>query len=276
MICIPIVASTKEEALRDLERAERAADMTELRLDLLPRDAWVTLLQRKKKPCIMTLRPEREGGRFRHDESTRIALLESLLEYNPDFIDLEWDTPPHLTGSLLKRKSERTGLIVSYHNMTETPQDLEDVLTRVISRGGDVVKIVTQANDLVDNVRMLNLLRKRSGHMIAFCMGPFGTPSRILTLRSGGFLTFGSLTPEKTSAAGQLTARDMKHVYRAHQIGPRTRVFGLIGDPVGHSLSPIIHNAAFQTLDLNAVYVPCGCATSIGSCGFSRRSAWRV
>ena len=256
MICIPIVASTAEEALRDLERAEQTADMTELRLDLLPRDVWATLLQKKKKPCIMTLRPEREGGHFRHDESTRIALFESLLEYNPDFIDLEWDTPPHPMESLLKRKSERTGLIVSYHNMIETPQDLEDVLKRVISRGGDVVKIVTQANDLGDNVRILNLFRKQPGRMIAFCMGPFGTPSRILTLRSGGFLTFGTLTPGKTSAAGQLTAGDLRHVYRAHQIGERTRVFGLIGDPVGHSLSPIIHNAAFQALDLDAVYVP--------------------
>ena len=81
-------------------------------------------------------------------------------------------------------------------------------------------------------------------------------PSRILTLRAGGFLTFGALEEGKESAPGQIPVRDLREMYRAHQIGPRTRVFGLVGDPVGHSLSPAIHNAAFQALGLDAVYVP--------------------
>ena len=256
MICIPIVAPTTEEALRDMERAEHTVDMTELRLDVLPRDAWIPLLQRRQKPCIVTLRPEREGGHFRQEEGTRIALLESLLRFTPDFIDLEWDTPPDLMGSLLRKKSEKTGVIVSYHNVTETPQNLEDVLKKVTSRGGDVAKIVTQATDLADNAQLLGLCRKRTGQIIAFCMGSFGIPSRILTLRSGGFLTFGTLSPEKASAPGQLPARDLRDTYRVHQIGRDTRVFGLIGDPIAHSLSPVIHNGAFQSLGLDAVYLP--------------------
>ena len=104
MIGIPIVASTEVEALRDMERAEKIADCIEIRLDLLPREAWIPLLRRKKKPCIVTLRPERQGGRFREEEIRRVRLLEETLGHHPDFIDVEWDTPPHLIGSLLRKR----------------------------------------------------------------------------------------------------------------------------------------------------------------------------
>ncbi len=256
MICIPIVASTKQEALRDLERSERMADLIEFRLDLLPREAWSPLLERKKKPSIVTLRPERQGGSFRGEETLRVRLLEEALGHHPDFIDVEWDTPPQLMGSLLRKRGEKTGLIVSYHNPVETPQDLKSTWKMVTSRGGDVIKFVTRANCLTDNVRILRLVEKQAGKVIAFCMGPFGIPSRILTLRAGGFATFGTLGVGKESAPGQIPVRDMKETYRVHQIHRGTQVFGLIGSPVSHSLSPHIHNAAFQAVGYDGVYIP--------------------
>ena len=256
MICIPIVGSTKLEALRNMEKAERMADIIEIRLDLLPRETWIPLLERKKKPSIVALRPPRQGGRFQDEEIERIRLLGEILGYGPDFIDVEWDTPSQLIGSLLRKRRENTGLIISYHNLTETPQDLESIAKGVAVRGGDVVKIVTQANDFVDNVRLLRLIEKQVGKTIAFCMGPFGIPSRILTLRAGGFVTFGALETGKESAPGQIPASDMKEIYRVHQIHRGTRVFGIVGNPVSHSLSPNIHNAAFQAAGYDAVYVP--------------------
>jgi len=256
MIGIPIVASTEVEALRDMERAEKIADCIEIRLDLLPREAWIPLLRRKKKPCIVTLRPERQGGHFREEEIRRVRLLEETLGHHPDFIDVEWDTPPHLIGSLLRKRGDETAVIVSYHNLTETPHDLDAILKEVASRGGAILKIVTLANDFVDNMKILRLLERHAGKTIAFCMGSFGTPSRILTLRAGGYLTFGTLDEGKESAPGQIPARDLREIYRTHQIHPGTRVFGVIGNPVLHSLSPNIHNAAFASVGTDAVYVP--------------------
>jgi 3-dehydroquinate dehydratase/shikimate dehydrogenase len=262
MIAIPILASTKPDALREMERAENMADCIEIRLDLLPREAWAPLLRRKKKPSIVTLRPERQGGGFQGEEISRIRLLKDALGHHPDFIDVEWDTPAHLVGSLLKEKRENTGIIVSYHNFAETPHDLDAVMKKIASWGGDILKIVTLANDFVDNARILGLVEKAPGKTIAFCMGPFGIPSRILTLRAGGYLTFGSLDEGKESAPGQIPARDLREIYRAHEIHPGTQVFGLIGNPVSHSLSPNIHNAAFEATGYDAVYVP----FQVGNC----------
>jgi 3-dehydroquinate dehydratase/shikimate dehydrogenase len=256
MIAIPVVASTQMEALHEMERAEKMADYIEIRLDLLPREAWPSLLGRKKKPSIVTLRPKRQGGCFKGEERLRVQLLEQALDHHPDFIDVEWDTPPHLLGPLLKKKEGKTGVIVSYHNFKETPHDLDSFAKRLASWGGDIHKIVTMANDFDDNVRILKLIEKQTEKTIAFCMGPFGIPSRILCLRAGGYLTFGALDEGKTSAPGQIPARDLKEIYRADQIHPGTRVYGLVGNPVSHSLSPTIHNAAFQTISHDAVYLP--------------------
>lgn len=256
MIAIPIAASTEEEAFRDMKRAEQIADCIELRLDRLHRTTWLPLLERRKKPVIVTLRPERQGGAFRGEERQRIRLLEELLVHQPDYVDVENDTSPDLMGSLLENRREKTRVIVSYHNFAETPRNLASFLKRAVPWQGDILKIATLANDLADNGRMLRWLESRSEKTIAFCMGPFGVPSRILTLRSGGYLTFAALDEGKGSAPGQILARDLRETYRAHEVHRGTRVFGLIGNPVSHSLSPHIHNAAFRATGLDAVYIP--------------------
>ncbi|UCD72149.1 MAG: shikimate dehydrogenase [Syntrophobacterales bacterium] len=256
MICIPIVASTEQDALITMEGAESAADVIEVRLDLLPREVWTPLLKRRGKPSIVTLRPERQGGQFNGEEAERIRLLGETLAFNPSFIDVEWDTPSHLISSLLRKKGEKTTVILSYHNFEETPDNLEAILRKVNPRGGDLVKIVTHAKVFEDNMRILRFVENNAGKTIAFCMGPLGLSSRVLTLRYGGLMTFGSLEKGKESAPGQIPSRDLREIYRVHQIHRDTRVFGLLGDPVFQSLSPIIHNSAFQALGCDAVYIP--------------------
>ncbi|NIQ37621.1 MAG: shikimate dehydrogenase [Proteobacteria bacterium] len=256
MIAIPIVGATPSEALQTMEKAEAMADCIEIRLDLIPRDVWLSLLKRKKRPSIVTLRPVRQGGAFEGEEISRIRLLEEALGYDPDFIDVEWDTPPHLFGSLMKKKGDKTGFIVSYHNHSETPDNLDSIVKEVLSRGGDITKIATTANDFDDNIRILRLTKRLRAKTIALCMGSFGIPSRILTLREGGYLTFGAVEDGKGSAPGQISARELREIYRADQIRPKTRVFGLVGNPISHSLSPVMHNAAFQAVGYDAVYLP--------------------
>jgi 3-dehydroquinate dehydratase/shikimate dehydrogenase len=256
MICIPIVATTEEDALLGLKRAEKVADVIELRLDLLPRKAWPLLLKQKRKPCIVTLRSERQGGRFKGEEAERIQLLEETLVFQPSFIDAEWDTPPKLIERLKKRKGKETSLILSYHDFHGTPDDLEGIWKKVNLGGGDLVKIATYANGMEDNVKILKLAQNHAGKIIAFCMGPIGLATRILTLLFGGFITYGCIEEGKASAPGQISAQDLIEIYQVRKIDRRTQIFGIVGDPLSHSLSPVIHNGGFQRLGLNAVYIP--------------------
>jgi len=256
VICIPIAASTGPEVLSDLEKAEKVADLIELRLDLLPRDTWLLLLNQLKKPLIVTLRPERQGGRFKGEEAERIRLLEEVLSFKPAFIDVEWDTPTELVESLRRKKKGETRLLLSYHDFQGTPDDLEGIWERIDFLDPDLVKIVTYAKSIEDNARILRLAQHHRDKTIAFCMGPVGLPSRILTLRFGGLVTYASLDKGQESAPGQIPVQELRDVYRVKEIGQETRVFGLVGNPVSHSLSPLIHNAAFKALEVNAVYIP--------------------
>ncbi|MFN3467880.1 MAG: shikimate dehydrogenase, partial [Candidatus Brocadiales bacterium] len=131
----------------------------------------------------------------------------------------------------------------------------------------DIVKIVTTANDITDNLKVFQLLEEVGARcnvplhgntrpLIAFCMGELGLISRVLAPKYGSYLTFGSLEIGKESAPGQLTAREMLEVYHINEINRETAIYGLIGNPVGHSHGPYIHNAAFRGLGINAVYLP--------------------
>jgi len=86
-------------------------------------------------------------------------------------------------------------------------------------------------------------------------MGERGLMSRILCSKFGGYLTFGTLDSSKVSAPGQPTIKDLLDLYNFRRIGPDTKVYGIIGKPVSHSKSPIVHNQAFKSVDFNGVYV---------------------
>src|SRR5438552_8292434 len=122
-----------------------------------------------------------------------------------------------------------------------------------------IIKIAVQANDAMDCIPIFHLLERAQRddrEMIAIAMGPAGIMSRVLGPSRGSFLTYGSLEDESATAPGQLTAREMREVYRIDRIDRETEIFGIIGNPVSHSLSPHIHNAAFEAAKFNAVYIP--------------------
>lgn len=87
-------------------------------------------------------------------------------------------------------------------------------------------------------------------------MGEHGVISRLLSPKFGGFLTFGSLAPGKESAPGQLTIADLKNIYGLGRVGRDTEIFGIIGQLVGYSKSPLIHNKFFQEIGYDGIYVP--------------------
>jgi 3-dehydroquinate dehydratase/shikimate dehydrogenase len=122
----------------------------------------------------------------------------------------------------------------------------------------DYYKLVTTANCLYDNVVMIKFLEQQSREysLIGFCMGEQGVISRLLAVRAGGVFTFAAVAPGEETAPGQLTAWELREVFRINQVDAATRLYGVAGNPVAQSLSPVMINAAFKRENVNAVYLP--------------------
>ncbi len=258
-LCVSLTHSSYDELTTSIDRLPECVDAIELRLDLLHdfRSDWQRCVrhaaQKTEHTTIVTNRPTREGGHFEGEESLRLKSLRRSAELGADYVDIELESCSRL-GVL----SAGTGRIVSYHNYDRTPDDLDLIYDRLLDAGADVPKVAVKANDITDSARILQMLDKYSSHtdLIALAMGEEGQCTRILAPKFGAFLSFCSVDPYHTSAPGQVSYRQMEKMYRFDRIGPDTQIFGVIANPVAHSMSPAIHNAAFAEKDMNAVYLP--------------------
>lgn len=257
MICIPIVGPSMEKALKDISAAEKIADVIELRLDLIARFDLSRLMKAATLPLIATNRTKLEGGQFKGSEAERVRILRQAMQAGVDYIDVETSTPRELLQSVLENKGE-TQVILSHHNFTNTPEDLEPLYEIMCDLPGDVLKIATYAQDISDNLKMFELLKrakKENRKLIALCMGESGEISRALSPLLGGFLTFGALETGKESAPGQIPVNVLKNVYRADRQRKNFKIYGVVGNPVSKSMGYLIHNRAFQEIGSNDIYV---------------------
>jgi 3-dehydroquinate dehydratase/shikimate dehydrogenase len=230
---------------------QQGAKLVELRLDYINGDVNLRrLLVDRPSPVVITCRRPHDGGKWTGTEEQRLMLLRSAIAEGVDYVDLEEDV-----AAMIPRYG-KTKRIVSLHDFRKTPDNLEEIHARLAAHDADVIKLATTANNTHDNLRMLQLMRKASVPTVAICMGDIGTPSRILAARFGAPFTFATFHHERTLAPGQLSYQQMTEIYHSDQIDADTAVYGVIGDPIAHSLSPIVHNAAFRRSGVNAVYVP--------------------
>jgi 3-dehydroquinate dehydratase/shikimate dehydrogenase len=233
------------------EAAKRGARLIELRLDFLARSPdFKRLLANKPCPLIATVRRPKEGGRWGGDEADRRMLLRQAIVAGFDWVDLETEVADEI------RRFKDVKRIVSYHNLRETPGDLEEIHERMCGQDPDVVKLAVMAQQPLDNLRVLDLIQTSRVPTVALCMGDMGTPSRVLAAKYGAPFTYAAFNRERSMAPGLLAFDDLKRVYHIERVRADTQVYGVIGDPVAHSLSPLIHNTAFKRLGVNAVYVP--------------------
>jgi len=286
-VCVPLMVEDHSEALRDaILAAELGADLVEFRVDVFFEDRsdeeknTVEMLQDRidrvldlvevsPLPCIVTCRPHWEGGEYHGDDDERVALFEALgtSDTPPAYIDVELAT--YTRSKNIRQKinlavnhpkqvrAVTTRLILSAHDFEGRPSDL----TRKIIEMQDepacsIVKIAYRARSIRDNLELFEILADRQKPTIALCMGEFGIMSRILAPKFGGFLTFASLRDESTTAPGQITIDELINLYRFRSITPTTKVYGIIGWPVTQSMSPMVHNAGFEQIGWDGVYVP--------------------
>jgi 3-dehydroquinate dehydratase/shikimate dehydrogenase len=252
MICVSIGRSRHRHVIAEHRHlVERGAKLVELRLDWIAGDVNLKrLLNERPGPVMIACRREADGGKWVGNEQKRLMLLRTAIAEGVDFIDLEEDIAASIP------RFGKTKRVISYHNFRKTPDELSAIHAQLASRDPDVVKLATLANQPHDNLRMLRLVRESKLPTVGFCMGDMGTPSRLLCGRFGSPWTYATFHQERVLAPGQLSFQLMTESYHYDEIDSSTVVYGVVADPVGHSLSPPVHNAAFRQAGLNAVYVP--------------------
>jgi 3-dehydroquinate dehydratase / shikimate dehydrogenase len=233
----------------------------------------VALVAESPLPCIVTCRPTSEGGHYDGDEPARIALFERLGtafgegEHPPRFLDVELATYTRSANVRQKinlaiehpeqLRDVKTSLMISIHDFGGRPADLSrQLLGMQREPAAKILKIAYRARSLRDNLELFELLAHRDRPMIALGMGEFGLMSRVLAGKFGAFLTFAGVRSQSTTAPGQPSLRELLDLYRFRDITAGTRVYGVIGYPITQSLSPHIHNAGFEAIGHDGVYLP--------------------
>ncbi|MEP7342907.1 MAG: shikimate dehydrogenase [Acidobacteriota bacterium] len=263
-ICAPITETQPEAFLAAIGQAAQSADMIELRLDYLDSEGCRAVLEALPglalgKRLLLTFRPREQGGQrdlSLQDRQNFWRGLPPAIVSAIAFADFEFDLVESFANVVSPIPWEQ--VICSWHNFDETPDDLIARYDRMAETPAAVVKIATMANRISDCLRIFELIEyaKDKKPVIALAMSLAGVTTRILSLSGGALLTFGSLKPGAESAAGQPTIADLRDLYRVKQLTRDSEIFGIIGHPVGHSRSPLMHNAALASLNRNGVYLP--------------------
>ncbi|MGD0095159.1 MAG: shikimate dehydrogenase [Terracidiphilus sp.] len=277
-LCVAIQAASPAQLI---ERAEAAlldsqpdAPFIELRLDSLPKPASALpkikdlLASHRDATVIATCRRKDSGGSFDGSLAAEMELLTKAAQAGCRIVDLEVESAEEASVRQLeqfrdKLRSAGAALLISFHDFTRT-KNLEQAAQRIDAFRPEFVKVVSTARNLSDNLAVLRLIAdlSRSAEVVGIAMGEEGMVSRILALRAGAAFTFASasdgveIDSKQATAPGQLTFRALRDIYRVEQLDQATRLFGVAGNPIAHSLSPLMQNTAFRRENLNSVLVP--------------------
>ncbi|MFQ5694755.1 MAG: type I 3-dehydroquinate dehydratase, partial [Terriglobia bacterium] len=262
---------------RALSRAERTARLAELRLDYLDSVAAIVRVlerlarlhsakvpgrkrgQARRRPrltLIATCRRRPDGGEFSGSPSAQLALLALAARAGCQWVDVDAATLEAFPARLRRALLPPARRLVSLHDFRRCPPRLEALVGRLRGLGADKVKLAVTPRSYRELVSLLALTRRHRERLIAVPMGAVGLPGRVLALRAGSPLVYAAPEGGAAVAPGQLGWSELHDLYRAPRLNHRTRVYGLVGQPVGHSLSPPMHNAALEQARVNGVYLP--------------------
>jgi 3-dehydroquinate dehydratase/shikimate dehydrogenase len=262
-VCLALSGDTVEDMLESAEAMAHDNPFLEFRLDYLKQP--LSALSRIRSflethhyaTAIATCRRAENGGKFKGSLASQLDVLTKATAAGCQLVDLEIQSAVKSKPQAIARLRSLGRLLISFHDFRAT-RNLNDTLEKMLVIPADFYKVVTTATTLSDNVIMMKFLQSHSDRdaLIGLCMGEQGIISRVLGVRSGSVFTFGAVSADLKTAPGQISARDLRAIYRIEQVDPATRVYGVAGDPVGHSLSPVIMNAAMRRENVNSVYLP--------------------
>jgi 3-dehydroquinate dehydratase / shikimate dehydrogenase len=261
-VCVAVTGADASEMMEKAEALVRDNSFLEFRLDYLPKPGLAIpkikafMESHPGTVVIATCRRTVAGGRFRGSVASELDILAKASGAGCQLLDVELQTAIKSKPAQVQKLRGRSALILSFHDFRGTKR-LDETLQKMLAVQADFYKIVSTATTLSDNVTMIKFLARESDKhsLIGICMGEQGIISRVLGVRAGSVFTFAALSPDEKTAPGQVTAQELRNLYRIEQVDAATRVYGVAGDPVVHSLSPAIMNAAFRRENVNAVYL---------------------
>jgi 3-dehydroquinate dehydratase/shikimate dehydrogenase len=263
-LCVAVQASSPAEMFDRAETALKDSRFFEFRLDTLPKPTAALpylkqfLSEHRDVTAIATCRRKQYGGHFAGSLASELAMLTDAALAGCHIVDLEVESAEEAKpAQIAKLRSTGASLLISFHDFTRT-RSLEHAADRIEAFKPDYVKVVSTARSVADNLAVLRLIEDRSlsSHVIGIAMGEEGIVSRVLGPRAGAAFTFASLSEGSETAPGQMSAHTLVDLYRIDHLDQATRIFGVAGNPVSHSLSPLLHNTAFRREIVNAILLP--------------------
>lgn len=241
-----VTAATMAELRRGRALAESRADVVELRIDGVADLDLAAVLADRTAPVIVTCRPVWEGGRYDGAEPDRLRLLRRARALGAEFIDVEVRADWRSVAAF-----DRGGFVLSFHDFTGVPADLEAIADGMARSGADVAKIAVSVNRL-DECRRLAAIGRAHQNVVVIGMGAAGAVTRVAPHAFGSQWTYAGPLAE----LGQFSVRELRDVFGVGRVSERAPLYGVVGCPVMHSKSPALHNAAFRAAGIDAVYAP--------------------
>jgi 3-dehydroquinate dehydratase / shikimate dehydrogenase len=263
-VCVALRGDTVAELLQRAHAALAESKFLEFRLDSVDNPARAIapiaefLAAHKDVAAIATCRRQAFGGGFSGSLPQELNILKAAAEAGFALVDLEVESAEEADPAELEALRDLDAdLLISFHDFKKSV-DPEAIFTRIQRFTPDFIKIVNTAHSLTDGLKLLKWIQQRSGEaqLVGIGMGESGIVSRVLSLRAGSAFTFASSGEGSETAPGQFTAHTLKDIYRIEQLDQATRIYGVAGNPVSHSLSPLMQNSAFHRERVNAVYLP--------------------
>jgi 3-dehydroquinate dehydratase / shikimate dehydrogenase len=262
-VCVAITGATPAEMVDRALEAVRENTFLEFRLDYLPKPLLALpklkqfLSDHSEVTAIATCRRAATGGKFKGTIAAELEVLEKAASAGFHLVDIELQTAEALKrGQLDKLRAHGAALIISYHDFAAT-KDLDGIFERIQPFEPEFVKVVSTAKHLSDNVTMMKFLERTRdlANVVGIVMGDQGIISRVLGLRAGSVFTFAAATVGEETGPGQIAARTLEETYRIDQLDAATKVYGVAGNPIKHSLSPLMMNTAFRRETVNGVFL---------------------
>lgn len=262
-VCVAIIGSTPAEMLEKASEAVRENKFLEFRLDYLPKPLLAFpklkqfLFEHGDATAIATCRRVAAGGKFKGSIASEIEVLEKAAASGFQLIDVSIESAEGMKKAQFEElRGSGAAIVLSYHDFAAT-KGLDAVFERMRPFEPEFLKIVSTAKTLSDNVTMMRFLEKTRdlASVVGICMGDQGIISRVLGLRAGSVFTFAAATAGEETGPGQIAARTLEDVYRIDQLDAATKVYGVVGNPIKHSLSPLMLNTAFRRETVNAVFL---------------------
>ena len=262
-VCLALGGDTIDDMLATAESMARDNPFLEFRLDYLKQPLAALpkvhrfLETHQYVTAIGTCRRADNDGKFKGSLASQLEVLTKANAAGCQMVDLELQSALKSKPEAIARLRSRARLILSFHDFRAT-RNLDETLAKMLKVPADFYKVVSTATTLSDNVTMMKFLQTQSDKhaLIGLCMGEQGIISRVLSVRAGSVFTFGAVSADLKTAPGQISAGELRSIYRIDQVDAATRVYGVAGDPIEHSLSPVIMNTALRRENVNGVYLP--------------------